>query len=543
MVPPLAADDLLTRLAERDWLEAPGVVYAALLDGEIVERGVHGQASLELDVALSFESVMHAGSVAKPLMGVALLRLEAEGHLSLDDPLDGHLDDLPSWAHGITLRQALQHTSGLKDYWALSGLAGQHSADRRSQAAALALVRRQQGLNFPAGSRHLYSNTGYLLLAEVVGRVTGRGYPEWLSEALFEPLGMTRSRMLDDPFAVVEGMVPAYRRAGDEGEARRRFQRDPLTSGVYGSGNLLTTVPDLLRFGEWLLAAELEGVRLVERLREQPEIPGEPPPGYGLGVAVGEHRGLPTLHHGGANGGYRAHLLLFPDEGLVVAVLSNAGHLRAAPIAEAVAERVLVAQGRLAPEPVSPLVGQDPGAGMAPAGGHDVVTGMYLLENGLPIRVREVDGQAVLLISGSPHALRHDGGLRYLLPGGQGVLAFRTDRRGRVVGVRMTLAHEALDGQHHSPEALSARELREYTGDWYSAALGTGVTLVDDGAGGLRLEQPTGGRVHLAPLRRDLFLEWDTADFIVAFERDRRGRLRAFTVSVERAQRVRFERP
>lgn len=499
---------------------------------------------------------MHAGSVAKPLMGVTLLRLEAEGRLSLDDPLERHLHDLPEYARALTLRQLLQHTSGLKDYWALSGLAGQHSADRRSQAAALALVRRQDGLNFPPGTRHLYSNTGYLLLAELVGEVTGQAYPQWLAEQLFAPLGMAHSRMLDDPFAVIDGMVPAYRRAGDEGEDRHRYRRDPLTSGVYGSGNLLSTVPDLLRFGAYLLAADIDGTALLTRLAEQPEIPGEPPPAYGLGLSLGEHRGLATVHHGGANGGYRAHLLVFPGEALVVAVLSNAGHLRAAAIAEALADQVLVAQGRLpAPAPETELGPDEPAPGVpalgaddvppggAPEGGHGVVTGMYLLENGLPIRVREVDGQAVLLITGSPHALRHDGGLRYLLPGGQGVLAFRRDRRGEVVGVRLELAHEQLDGERHAPAPLSARELRQYTGDWYSPALNTGVTLVADDAGGLEFRQPTGGRVVLAPLRRDLFLEWDTADFIVAFERDRRGRVHAFTVSVERAQRVRFERP
>lgn len=167
---------------------------------------------------------------------------------------------------------------------------------------------------------------------------------------------------------------------------------------------------------------------------------------------------------------------------------------------------------------------------------------MYLMDNGLLLRVRELRGQALMLLGGAPHALSWQGGDAYALSGEQGRLAFRRARDGRIEAVSLELPEGRLEGEPRPRLALPPRELREYLGDWFSAELLSGVTLADDGAGGLRLEQPTGGRLALAPLQRNVFVEWDSADFIVVFERDRRGRPRAFTVSVERARDVRFER-
>jgi hypothetical protein len=123
-----------------------------------------------------------------------------------------------------------------------------------------------------------------------------------------------------------------------------------------------------------------------------------------------------------------------------------------------------------------------------PPGGHGAYIGTYLLENGALLRMREVSGQPVMLITGSPDALAWDGGHDYRLPGGQGRLEFSLD------------------------------------------------------AGNLTLEQPSGGRLTLTPITPEVFLEWDTADFLVRFEQDRRGRTTGSRVSLERAHDVRFER-
>jgi len=98
-------------------MDAPGAVFAAALDGEIVEEGVVGLASLELGVPLTAESVLNAGSIAKWLTAYAVLRLAEEGRLSLDGTVGAYLDGWPEPVRELTVAQLLQHTSGLRDYW------------------------------------------------------------------------------------------------------------------------------------------------------------------------------------------------------------------------------------------------------------------------------------------------------------------------------------------------------------------------------------------------------------------------------------------
>jgi CubicO group peptidase (beta-lactamase class C family) len=534
------AGDAVTELLARAGRAEPGVVFAVSIDGEIVEEAAAGLASIELGVPLSTDSVLNAGSVAKWFTAYAVLRLAEAGRLSLDAPLERYLDDLPERARKITVTQLLQHTSGLKDYWALSALAGQHGGDRRSQAAAVAMIRRQDDLNFPPGERHLYSNSGYILLAEIITAVTGERYADWMHRAVFVPLGMRSSRMQDNPFHIVSGLAPSYRRLGDEGEARETIVREVLNSGVVGSGNLLTTVADLLRWANYLQTARIDGESALERLSREPELAGQPPPGYGFGVSVGSHRGHRTLHHGGANAGYRAHLLMLPDVGIAVAVLANAGHLDAEAIAGMLADRALRRIGEGVAEAVDgPADEVEP---LTPPDGHGAYIGMYLLENGVLLRVREVSGQLVALITGSPHALAWDGGHDYRLPGGQGRLEFSLDQGDEACGVTLALPEVRLTGERREPLRLGPRQLRALQGDYLSRSLAAVVHLAPDDAGGLRLEQPSGGRLTLTPIAPGVFIEWDTADFLVRFEQDRRGRTTGFRVSLERARDVRFER-
>jgi CubicO group peptidase (beta-lactamase class C family) len=545
--PALAADpgghgahDAVAELLAREERVGPGMVYAVSVGGEIVDEAAVGLASLELGVPLSADSVLNAGSVAKWFTAYAVLRLAEAGRLSLDAPLERYLDDLPEPAREITVTQLLQHTSGLKDYWALSALAGQHGGDRRSQAAAVALILRQDALNFPPGERHLYSNSGYILLAEIVTAVTGERYAEWMHGTVFAPLGMRSSRMQDDPFQIVPGLAPSYRRLGDEGGARETFVREPLNSGVVGSGNLLTTVTDLLQWAHYLQTARIDGEGALQQLSRQPELSGQPLPGYGIGISVGSHGGHRALHHGGANAGYRAHLLMLPDVGIAVAVLANAGHLDAEAIAGVLADRALRRIGKGAADDADgPTDALEP---LTPPDGHGAYVGMYLLENGVLLRVREVSGQLVALITGSPHALAWDGGHHYRLPGAQGRLEFSFDAGEAASGVTLVLPEARLAGERREPLRLEPRQLRALEGDYLSRSLAAVVRLGRDGAGNLRLEQPSGGRLTLTPIAPGVFLEWDSADFLVRFEEDRRGRTTGFRVSLERARDVRFER-
>lgn len=536
-----ARADVLAELEARDWSEAPGLVYGVLHRGEIVARAAHGLGQLELGVALQPESRFHAGSVAKPVMAYAALRLVAAGELDLDDRLRDHLDELPDHARDVRIRQLLQHTSGLRDYWALSALAGRHSGDRHTQAAALDLLRRQREGNFAPGSRQEYSNSGYLLLAEVMERRSGEPLDAWLAAEVFEPLGMTASVLVTNPLALLPDLVPSYRRAGDEGEARQQFLREPLMSGVYGSGNLVTTVDDLLRFAAHLFTAEHQGQPLLDVMGQTPSLPGQPTPSLGLGLNPGRlrlgDREFATLHHGGAQAGYRAHLLLLPEADLAVAVLANGGHLRAVAVAEALARQQLADGEGTATKDLTEAEPEDQPTTLIPEG----VTGLYQLDSGRYIKLRAVEGQLALLITGAAQALSCHQADHCLLPDQGGEVHFQRQRDGSVRRLTLTLGEAQHEGQRQQPARLSRRELAAYAGDWYSPELAAVVSLQPED-GGLRLQQPSGGRVQLTPVGDDLFLEWETADFLLRFERDWRGRPTGFAVWLARIWGVAFER-
>jgi CubicO group peptidase (beta-lactamase class C family) len=523
-----AGADALDELESRDWQAEPGVVFGALRNGEVVLSGAYGLGSLEHAIPLGPETLLNAGSVAKTFTAYAALRLEHEGRLSLDDELHRHLPDWPHYDAPVTLRQMLQHTAGLKDYWALSSLAGQHAGDVRTHAEAVRLIRRQPDLNFVPGIHHLYSNSGYILLAEVIAQASGTPFPEWTRQHVFEPLGMRLSRMQDDPLAIVPASAESYRSTG----ADPPFRREPLQSGVVGSGNLLTTVPDLLRWGQHLMTARLGERPLLARMAEEPVLAGQRRPGYGLGIGVGEHRGTTVYHHGGANAGFRSHLLLIPGEGLAVAVLANAGHLRAAAIAEAIADRLLPDPE---PAPDTDAVPDDAGPPLPLA----AYTGLFLLDTGMLIRVREVDGVLVMVTGGVPQRLEHREDHAFAMEDQPGELSFEPDAVGAVAGLRIETAAGAAAGTRQKPLRPGRTALRALAGRYLAATLDA-VYHIEVAGDGLELTLPDGTRVPLAALRPDLFVHWDLADFLVRLERDRRGRVRGFTVSVTRAFHVPF---
>jgi CubicO group peptidase (beta-lactamase class C family) len=159
---------------------SPGAAVAVLRDGEIVlERG-YGQRPAGARRAHHPGTIFHVASVTKQFTTFAVALLAARGELSLDDDVRDHIPELPDLGHRITLRQLIHHTSGIRDQWELLAMAGWRLDDVITKDHVLGLAVRQRELNFTPGSEHLYSNMGYTLLAEVVERVGGLPFPEWM---------------------------------------------------------------------------------------------------------------------------------------------------------------------------------------------------------------------------------------------------------------------------------------------------------------------------------------------------------------------------
>ena len=343
-----------------DLPDAPGLALGVLDSGEVVYRRSLGLANLELDLPITPSTVFQAASLSKQFTGVAIALLADRGQVSLDDEVQRYLPEVPEFGHPITLRQLLHHTSGLRDQWELLLLAGWNYEDLVTQEHVWSLVKRQRTLNFTPGSEYLYTNTGYTLLAEIVERVTGRTFREWMRDEIFTPLGMESSQIVDNERALIRNRADEYYRI-DDGQ----FERAVTNVATYGPTNLYTTIDDLMRWVRGLEEATLADPGVFERAQTAGLLDDGSSTGYAFGWRVTDDRGLRVLMHGGGQGGYRSFLIHYPTRRLAVALLSNLGTIPVGSIVRQVAEVYL---GDLPPKDKTPVEHEE---GAEPADPYD----------------------------------------------------------------------------------------------------------------------------------------------------------------------------
>ena len=219
------------------------------------------------------------------------------------------MPELPDFGVPITLQHLLHHTSGLRDQWELLTLAGwRYSLDLITDADVLAVLSRQKTLNFLPGSKFLYSNTGFTLLAQVVKHVSGQSFRAFTSNRLFLPLGLSHTHFRDDHAEIVKDMAYAYAyHNGGFGLSVTNFD-------TVGATSLLTTVEDLALWDENFYAARVGGEALIKQLQERGYLNDGTQLSYAAGLEIGKYRGLNIVSHAGADAGYRANLIRFPDQ-------------------------------------------------------------------------------------------------------------------------------------------------------------------------------------------------------------------------------------
>ncbi len=333
------------------WTSAtPGCAIGVATGGTPVLAKGYGIADLEHDVRISADTIFEGGSVSKQFTAAAVMLLARDGKLSLDDQARNYIPELPDYppppvdtatgsgvaSGGLTIRHMLTHTSGLRDWGNVAGIAGWPRTTRvHTHAHVLEIVARQKALNFTPGTHWSYSNTGFNLAAIIVERVSGRTFQDFTRERLFQPLGMTHTAWRDDYTAIVKGRAIAY------SERDGGFRTDMPFENAFGNGGVLSTVGDLLKWNEHYDAPAAGDAALVAEQQQPGRFNDGRTHGYGLGLFVGMHQGLREVYHSGSTAGYSAFLTRFPDQRVSVAVLCNAASAQATQYAHAVADLYL----------------------------------------------------------------------------------------------------------------------------------------------------------------------------------------------------------
>ncbi len=512
-VPPSEIDALFA-----NWTNTtPGCAVGVSAGGRIVLEKAYGTADLEHDVPNAPDTIFEAGSVSKQFTAMAVLLLAKDGKLSLDDPVRRYIPELPEHGAAITIRQMLQHTSGLRDWGSVEDIAGWPRGSRvYTHAHVLDIVARQSRLNFTPGTRWSYSNTGYNLAAILVSRVAGEPFAEFTRKRIFEPLGMTRTSWRDDFTRVVKGRAIAYA-ASDAG-----YKTDMPFENIHGNGGLLTTVGDLLRWNQNFVEARVGDAALLQEAQTPGRLNSGQEHGYAFGLAVDRYKGLREIRHSGTTASYRAYLSNFPNAEVSVALLCNAGDSMPRKTLHAVADLYLA--DALKPEPDPPSVD-------IPDATLDSLIGLYRnSERGDVIRI-ERDGKALKL--GDDTALVALSGSQF------------TDRDGTFIEFDGRGAASQDDGSgalirfekvaQAQPTAAALEALAgAYTSD--DAEVSLRVQLRD---GALEILRRPDSIFALSPLYADAF---DSELGTIIFRRDEAGRPFEFSVVQDRVWDLRFRR-
>ncbi|MCI0437197.1 MAG: beta-lactamase family protein [Gemmatimonadetes bacterium] len=337
---------------------SPGCTVAATDGGLTILERAYGLADLEHDIANAPRTVIEAGSVSKQFTSAAIVLLALEGKLSLDDDVRKYVPEVPDYGKTIRIRHMMTHTSGLRDWGSVAGIAGWPRGRRaHTHAHVIDIVSRQRALNFDPGHEYSYSNTGYNLLAVIVDRVSGMPFAEFSKQRLFGPVGMSRTQWRDDFTRIVKDRAIGYspRQGG--------FSIDMPFENVHGNGGLLTTVGDLLRWTGNLETGRVGGPEFLDLMHRRGVTNDGDTIGYASGLMVGSYRGVPEVSHTGSTAGYRAFLARYPQQNLAIALLCNVGNANPGGLGRQVADVLL---GDRAPQPVRPQPG---GGGRGGRGG------------------------------------------------------------------------------------------------------------------------------------------------------------------------------
>src|SRR5579862_8164798 len=278
--------------------QIPGLELAVLRNGKLVKAKGYGLANVELDVAVKPETVFQTGSVGKQFAATAVMMLVEEGKVGLDDKLSKYLAGTPAAWKDVTVRNLLTHTSGIADYTdaenvkagGLINLRGDYTEEELYQKLV------QLPLNFETGTKWKYSNTGYVLLGLVIHKVTGNFYGDFLQERIFQPLGMSATRIISEA-DIVPNRASGYELV--KGKIKNQ-EWVSATLNTTADGALYTNVVDL---GKWDAALYTE--KLLKRGSfEQMWTPVKLKDGktypYGFGWFLGEANGHRLIEHDGA---------------------------------------------------------------------------------------------------------------------------------------------------------------------------------------------------------------------------------------------------
>jgi CubicO group peptidase (beta-lactamase class C family) len=316
---PLSIDRQMEKvLLEWNRLDRPGVAVTVVKDGKVVFQKAYGLANMEHNIPNTNQTLFDTVSIAKPITGMAIAMLEAQGKISLEDDIRKYIPELPDFGKTVTLGHLLYHTSGIRDWPKTLEAAGWRLEDVITFDHIMWIIKRQQKLQADPGSKYLFSNTNYNLLAETVKRVSGQSFRDWTGENIFRPLGMFKTVVRDQLGEPMENQAYGY-----DYHPMRGYRKGGDNLNAVGSHCLFSTGEDM---GKWLLNLEtgkIGGSMVIKKMFTPGLLDNGEKIDYAYGWEIDTYKGLKRFSVSGQLLGFNSILQYFPEHKFGVVMLSN----------------------------------------------------------------------------------------------------------------------------------------------------------------------------------------------------------------------------
>ncbi len=320
--------------------EAPGVVIAVLVGDDVLYKKCYGLMNVDNQQMNHEKTLFDIASVAKMFTAYAILMLEEEGRLTLDDDIRTHLPNLPEYPHIVSIRNLLQHTSGIASTDVLRLLAGLPLDELWTQQDEVALINRYPYLNFEPNTSHLYSNAGYALLANIVEQISGMRFPEYMARSVFTPVGMTSTMIMSEEIIDPARIATGYKQSSNGYE-----QFSTLDDLSYGSGNMFTSLHDIILWGQNVLGNSVGVPDYLRRISHPYNtLNNGDTLNYTYGFYTRSYKGIELVEHSGGVPGFRNQFMVFPEENTMIVVMCNNESISSRTLATGIADILFVEQ-------------------------------------------------------------------------------------------------------------------------------------------------------------------------------------------------------
>jgi hypothetical protein len=404
----------------------------------------------------------------------------------------------------------------------------------------LDMISRQRTLNFKPGDEYSYSNTGYVLLAVMVKRVTNQSLSEFAEANIFKPLGMTNTHFYDDHRTIIKGLADGYLPKKGGG-----FQKWMPADDFLGSGGMFTTVEDLAAWDKNFYDRKVGGNTLSEQMLKPGTLNDGEKLEYTFGLLNSSYKGLRIIFHNGARLGYRAELVRFPDQRFSVACLCNTRAANPDALARRVADIYLADQFKQLTDNSNNPNTVEPNVVSVSEKELSSVAGLYWNPVTDNVRRVYVKGGKLMFarLPGSESVLAPLGANRFQMLGVRNNIGivFKSPRLNAPLQMFLTVdggkpsLHEPVNSASYKP-----RQLIEFAGEYHSPELNSTYTIAIQGDK-LLLRTGNWGDFSLSARFHDSFANPEELGSIL-FRRDRRNKISGFVLRSGKVKNLLFDK-